>query len=704
MKIFTITVHGLSLRFYCSADAPVNFTVDTVDAPAIDMKVAPKWLRRARLVELQATGYNQNDHHGNKYTGTSPANLLRYVSHRKSKGPDSGARIEIVQAGGGLRVTTHFRFTPRQSVFRTWVEIENVGVESLLLEYVSSLAVTGISREGSGRWDQKMRLHVPDNNWCGECQWRSGRPGDFGLNQFYAAEHNGFGMSRIAVSNQGTWSTAGALPMAVIENTESKRAHFWQIEHNGSWHWEISDLDGELYLRASGPTWKESMWSKRLEPTESFTSVTVCYGIVNGGLEEALRALTGVRRSGRRAHADTEKLPIIFNDYMNCLNGDPTEEKLLPLIAKAAEVGCEYFVIDAGWYAELGRSWWGTVGEWLPATSRFPRGLAAVIDVIRSRGMVPGLWLEIEVMGIACPLAATLPDDWFFLREGKRVIDHGRYQLDFRNPAVRAHASAIIARLVDDFRIGYLKIDYNINAGPGTDCDADSPGAGLLAHNRAYLAWIGTVFDRYPELVIENCGSGGLRMDYAMLRVHPLQSVSDQTDYRLNALIAAAAASAVTPEQAAVWSYPKPDGDEEETIFNLVNVLLLRVHQSGCITELSPRRFARVQEGLTLYKQIRRHLGTGLPFWPLGLPKSGDGWIAYGLDCGTRSYLAIWRLGGNTKTCTLRLGQWKTPRTRIRCIFPENKVVDLRWDGRRAELVITLTSRFTARLFEITTG
>ncbi|AHF91989.1 glycoside hydrolase [Opitutaceae bacterium TAV5] len=695
----TFRINGLVLRFYITAGEPVKFTVDAAGTRA--SSPGSPWLKWARLVELQAAGYNPDDHHGNKYTGTSPADLLRHVSHRKAKGPEGGARLEVVQAGGGLRVVSHFHFIPRQSVFRTWTEVHNTGDASLLLEYASSLAITGLSRESGGRWADKMRLHLPDNNWCGECQWRSGRPGDFGLHQFYAAGRPGFGISRIAVSNQGTWSTAGALPLGVIENTGSGRTHFWQIEHNGSWHWELSDIAGELCLRASGPTWRESLWSERLAPGKTFTSVPVSYGIVAGGLQEALRSLTGVRRAIRRRHPDTEKLPVIFNDYMNCLWANPSEEKLLPLIAKAAEAGCEYFVIDAGWYAEAGRSWWDTVGEWQPVTSRFPRGLGAVIDTIRAHDMVPGLWLEIEVMGIHCPLAKTLPDDWFFQRDGKRVIDHGRYQLDFRNPAVRAHADGIIDRLVADFRIGYLKMDYNINAGPGTDRAADSPGAGLLAHNRAYLEWIEAVFGRHPRLVIENCGSGGLRMDYAMLRLHPLQSVSDQSDYRLNALIAAAAASAVAPEQAAVWSYPKPDGDEEETIFNLVNVLLLRVHQSGCIRDLSTRRFARITEGLALYKKIRADIRRGLPFWPLGLPKPGAGWLAFGLDCGRRRYLAVWRLDGHEKTCTIPLSLSEADSTTTECIYPLAKKTRFAFRKGGQIFSVTLPRRFTARLFRL---
>ena len=52
-------------------------------------------------------------------------------------------------------------------------------------------------------------------------------------------------------------------------------------------------------------------------------------------------------------------MPIIFNDYMNCLWGNPTTEKEFPLIDAAAETGCEYFVIDCGWYSpDTGGTTW----------------------------------------------------------------------------------------------------------------------------------------------------------------------------------------------------------------------------------------------------------------------------------------------------------------------------------------------------------
>ena len=123
-------------------------------------------------------------------------------------------------------------------------------------------------------------------------------------------------------------------------------------------------------------------------------------------------------------------------------------------------------------------------------------------------------------LGIHCPIANQLPDDWFFMRHGKRVIDHGRYQLDFRNPAVREFADGVIRRLVEEYGAGYIKMDYNINAGIGTQRAADSAGDGLLSHNRAYLEWLDHIFIIYPDLIIENCGSGGMRINDALLTRH----------------------------------------------------------------------------------------------------------------------------------------------------------------------------------------
>jgi len=110
--------------------------------------------------------------------------------------------------------------------------------------------------------------------------------------------------------------------------------------------------------------------------------------------------------------------------------------------------------------------------------------------------MVPGLWLEPEVVGVDSPVAAELPPDAFFRRGGVRVADCGRYQLDLRHPAAVAHLDRVVDRLVCDLGAGYLKLDYNINIGPGTETDGAAAGVGLLGHNRALLRWLGRGAER----------------------------------------------------------------------------------------------------------------------------------------------------------------------------------------------------------------
>ena len=113
-------------------------------------------------------------------------------------------------------------------------------------------------------------------------------------------------------------------------------------------------------------------------------------------------------------------------------------------------------------------------------------------------------------------------------------------------------------------------------------------------------------------------------MDYALLSRLSIQSTSDQEEYDMYAQISANAATGVAPEQAAVWSYPLEQGDREETIFNMVNAMLLRIHQSGHLAQLSQERFQLVKEGIDCYKQIRKDIKNGHPYWPFGLAKAGS--------------------------------------------------------------------------------
>lgn len=676
----------------------LHFASGTYEEETLD----DKSYANRRLVDVQITGEDHVIHHGLKHVGTVPGTRLKYQSHQFIEAADSRShRLEIRQsdAATGLAVISHFQFYKGLSLARTWTELRNEGGQPLPVEYVSSFAYNGAAKEGSLPWDQKMMLHLPRNSWCGEVQWQQHSLPEWGLSRVF--DHS---VNRLSVHSLGTWSSYEHLPVAILENTESGSCLFWQIEHNGSWQWELSDAEvNELYVRLSGPNEDEGHWSRTLQPGESFESVPAVAGAVQGGFTEAARELTRYLRQVRRKNEDNRTLPVVYNDFMHSLWGDPTTASVQPLVDAAAAAGCEIYCIDAGWYE-------GELGEWLPSEGRFEGGLAAMTGYIRSKGLISGLWLELESVHRNSPLSSR-PDDWFFCKRGRRVVDAGRYQLDFRNPEVVRHADDTVDRLIAELGIGYFKFDYNQNAGTGTDIAAESLGDGLLGHNRAYLAWADRLFLRHPELIVESCASGGMRMDYATLERFSLQCVSDQMDYRLMGMIAAASPSVIPPEQAGIWSYPLKDSDDEAVIFNMVNVMLSRVILGGPLAELGEAGSALVREGITCYQSLRQELAESAAFWPLGIPQLHSSRACLGLQLDGRIVLAVWRMDQEEELIEIPLGKWAKGAAQgknavqsgnVRCLYParaESAVAA--WDAERAVLCVRLPQTYSARVIEI---
>lgn len=216
---------------------------------------------------------------------------------------------------------------------------------------------------------------------------------------------------------------------------------------------------------------------------------------------------------------------------------------------------------------------------------------------------------------------------------------------------------------------------------------------------QAYLRWLESIMDRYPDLVIENCSSGGLRMDYAMLARYPLQSTSDQEDYIYTASIAANAPSAVTPEQAGVWSYPLADSTEEQTAFNMVNAMLMRIHQSGRPDVIAPACRKLIREGIACYKQLRADVPHFLPFWPIGLSALGDEWISLGMETEKRIFLAVWRCNSKTGTISLPVPQWKGKPVKASCFYPQSLPAKCEWNREQGSLSAVLPASVSARIF-----
>jgi len=701
--IISLSEGRLNIRFRVNDDQSVelvNFS-PLPDSPDLPLQAArPEAgffapFKPRQFLAAHVTGECAGGFHAGKHDVGSLSPEWRYVRHT-IQANESGQLLTLSVKAANALAADYFLQTYRDlNVVRCWSTLTNQSQSDLGLEYVSSFFYSGVGKDRASSNYDALEFFIPHNGWSNEAQWQKCSAVDLGLSHLpmdgYSLPDKG--NNRFHYGSADSWSTSEYLPMGIVRDPESGEVFFFQVEHSGAWEIEYGMGDGRnLYVCLLGPN-NDSFWWKNLKPGQSFTTVPAAFGADIGGIDEAVGQLTRYRRLIRRPNSDDEQCNVVFNDYMNCLFGDPTEEKEKMIIDRAAALGCEYYCLDCGWY-DAG-PWWDRVGEWRESPERFPNGLKAVYDYARGKGLRMGMWLEIEVMGTECELPKRLPDDWFICTHGKRRVENKRYLLDFRNPEVRRYCSDVVDRLVADYGCEFFKIDYNCTTGPGSDLNADSPGDAMLEHYRALYDWIRSVYEKHPTLVIENCGSGAQRMDYGILSLHSLQSTSDQTDYVNNAYIAANVASAVTPEQAGMWVFPYVD-EREHVIFNMVNGLLLRPYVSGIVWSMSEASMAVLREGITTYKAIRGELKDMVPFFPLGFGRVNDAQLAYGVKGQGKAYLSVFTVKSDVAQIPLdSLGAIRT----IKVIYPASQ--DCEYRVVNGVLNVKMPGDTCARLFEI---
>ena len=401
--------------------------------------------------------------------------------------------------------------------------------------------------------------------------------------------------------------------------------------------------------RPASPTWRFSArptpsttGGSRSSPASPFETVPVAVALNARGFRGRRRRPHELRRAIRRPHEDDRRLPVIFNDYMNTLMGDPSTERLLPLIDAAAEVGAEYFCIDSGWYADLDESWWDTVGAWEPSTTRFPNGIGRGARPYQGRrAWCPGCGSSPRSSGCAArlpraPAGGVLPADG-------RLVRARPVPSRLLSPGGVKHLDKVVDFLVGDLGVGYLKMDYNINVGPGPNSGgrARAPGCWRTT-GRTWTGWTRSSTGIPASARELQLGRYAHRLRAAVPLPAPVhQRPAGPLRYPP---IAAAAPAAIAPEQAAVWAYPQPGHRRRDRL------RALRGDARPRPPFRSPRSHEREQrelvaEAVRVHKDLRGELAGALPFWPLGLPHWADPWIALGLRTSRVSYLTVWHRG-----------------------------------------------------------
>lgn len=625
---FEWAVGDVRLRFFTGPAAPVALASIVPPGSGHGEPLAPA----QPLVEVLAVGWGRA-HASTRTVGTAIGRALRYVWHEVS---DGGRSLRIVQRGAGLCVTTLITNEAGFATVHAETAVTNEREASITLLAVSSLTLH-VPFAGADVDMGNIDLLTGASEWLSENRWTVRRIrdllADLGLE---TAGQDARGARRLV--GRSTWTTSADLPVGILVDRSTQSALAWEMPHSAPWLVEIGEGTEGLSIAVFGPTDEQHQWRLALDPGQTFRTVPMVLAVSSDGIEGAVRELTRDRRYHRRSVVE---MPVVFNDYMNTLMGNPTEKALLPLIGAAAEVGVDVFCIDAGWYDDT-TDWFESVGDWVPSARRFPRGLGHLLRVIRSHGLIAGIWLEPEVVGVKSRAAATLPESAFLRRGGERLREQGRFHLDLRSPAACAHLDSVVDRLVGE-GIGYFKLDYNIVAGPGSDDGGESPGQSLREYADAHVDWIDSLYRRHPSVVLENCASGAMRQSAGLVAHFNLQSTSDQQDPVRYPPVAAGALLSLLPEQAANWAYPQPGMSNEEIGFTLATGGLGRLYLSGHLDRMTAAQRDLVSEAVQANRSLMRDITTRFPSWPLGLPRWSDPVVAACLSAPGSDILTLWR-------------------------------------------------------------
>jgi hypothetical protein len=195
-------------------------------------------------------------------------------------------------------------------------------------------------------------------------------------------------------------------------------------------------------------------------------------------------------------------MPLAYDTWLSHFD-DLYFERLEEQLNVAKELGLEYFTIDAGWFFKP-RAWWNSVGDWEEATDCSMCGrMKEFADLVRANGLKFGLWFEIERAGVESKSLTEHPEHY--------LMENGYGFVNFGRPETVDYIYKKLEDNIIKYGIEYIKFDYN------AELTYDPTNHSFVEFFKGYHEFLHRINREHPEVYLENCASGGLRMSLASL-------------------------------------------------------------------------------------------------------------------------------------------------------------------------------------------
>lgn len=308
-------------------------------------------------------------------------------------------------------------------------------------------------------------------------------------------------VTTVEAANASNRTALGAAPFMALWSEQEQRGVAFHLLPNAAWRMTVKrEFVAAKYTRVVvelGFTGDDL--SLCVAPGESVALPKIlCYEFKNRTDMDAYKL-----HAYMHAHYPRRSLPIIYNSWLYRFDHFTTED-ILTQIPLAADLGAEYFVIDAGWFGK-GKNWTISVGDWSEnLVTGFAGRMGEVANAVRAHGMKFGLWIEFERAHAKSDAIRDHEEYYMVAHE-----DTGVRFFDFANPEARAWMLDTVSGLIDQYGVEYIKNDNNV------DMQWDPRHTGYYEYHKGRAAFINALRAKYPNLYLTNCASGGEQMELA---------------------------------------------------------------------------------------------------------------------------------------------------------------------------------------------
>ncbi len=305
------------------------------------------------------------------------------------------------------------------------------------------------------------------------------------------------------------------------------------LVYSGNYKLKTITDDTEYHYYIAGINEENSEY--HLRRGETFTTPALALTLSHEGLSGVSRNFHTWGRKYMISNGDEDRM-ILLNSWEG-VYFDINQERMDQMMADIADMGGELFVMDDGWFGTKYKRNKdnAALGDWEVDTTKLPGGIDALLASAKSHGIKFGIWLEPEMTNTESVLFEKHPD--WVLRSMNRELKTGRggtqLVLDLCNPRVQDFVFDVVDKLMTRYPdIAYIKWDANMpvqDAGSSYLPAADQTHV-YIAYHRGLENVLRRLREKYPNLVIQDCASGGGRVNYGTLRWFDEYWTSDNTD------------------------------------------------------------------------------------------------------------------------------------------------------------------------------